>query len=105
MEQLSIILEITMIILFGISWPFNIVKAYKGKTAKGTSVTFLFLIIVGYAAGIISKFVMSSVEGPSYWSALRVIATVFYFINFTMLAIAIFIYYINKRNDLEKKTN
>ena len=52
---MSELFEMTMVILFGISWPINIVKAYKAKTAKGTSILFLACIFIGYLCGILSK--------------------------------------------------
>ena len=54
---MSEILEIIMIVSFGASWPMNVVKSYKARTAKGKSVAFLSLILFGYVAGIISKLV------------------------------------------------
>ncbi len=29
------LLEITMIVCFGVSWPVNVIKSYKARTAKG----------------------------------------------------------------------
>lgn len=52
---MSPILETIMLICFGISWPLNLVKAYKAGTAKGTSLAFILLIITGYLAGIAAK--------------------------------------------------
>ena len=49
--------EALMLICFGFSWPLNVIKAYKARTAKGTSLAFIFLIITGYLAGITAKFV------------------------------------------------
>lgn len=37
------VLEMLMVVCFGISWPLNIRKLIKSKTAKGTSVLFYFL--------------------------------------------------------------
>lgn len=51
------ILETIMLICFGFSWPLNVIKAYKAKTAKGTSLPFILLIIAGYIAGISAKLV------------------------------------------------
>ena len=39
------LLEATMLVCFGFSWPLNVVKAYKARTAKGTSLAFIILII------------------------------------------------------------
>ena len=52
---MSPILETIMLICFGISWPLNLVKAYKARTAKGTSLVSILLIITGYLAGIAAK--------------------------------------------------
>ena len=57
MELLSEILEILMVVSFGASWPINGRKAFKARTAKGTSPLFLCLILFGYVCGIASKFI------------------------------------------------
>lgn len=49
------ILETMMLVCFGFSWPINLIKAYKSKTAKSTSLPFILLITVGYVAGICAK--------------------------------------------------
>ena len=102
MESLSVIFEIMMIVLFGASWPFNIARAYKSKTAKGTSIVFLFLIEIGYAAGILHKILESMTVGAGFWTGLRITAFCFYIVNFCMLAVAIIIYFRNKRIDADK---
>ena len=99
MDTLSVICEITMIVLFGASWPFNIVRAYRSRTAKGTSLIFLFLIEIGYAAGIASKICAAISEGSGFWTVLRIIAFCFYIVNFVMLFIAIVIYFRNRKID------
>ena len=47
------ILEIIMIVSFGASWPMNVMKSYKARTAKGKSVAFLCLILFGYVRAYI----------------------------------------------------
>ena len=59
--NVSELLEITMIVCFGASWPFNVIRSYKARTAKGKSLAFLVLILVGYLAGITGKLL-----GPGY---------------------------------------
>ena len=54
---MSELLEIVMIVSFGASWPMNVIKSYKARTAKGKSVAFLGLILFGYIAGIVSKLI------------------------------------------------
>ena len=49
------ILETTMMICFGLSWPINLMKAYRARTTKGTSLFFIVLIQLGYTAGIAAK--------------------------------------------------
>ncbi len=54
---MSSILETAMLVCFGLSWPLNVIKAYRARTAKGTSLPFILLIITGYLAGIAAKLV------------------------------------------------
>lgn len=51
------IFETVMLLCFGFSWPMNLIKAYNAKTAKGTSLPFILLIIIGYVAGITAKII------------------------------------------------
>ena len=96
---MSEILEITMIVLFGVSWPFNVVKSWRARTAKGKSVGFLSCVLIGYVAGIISKFV-----NPSYMSQIseKWYVLFFYFLNFIMVFIDFLLYFRNK--SLDKKS-
>ena len=57
---MSEILEIIMVLCFGASWPMNIMRSYRARTAKGKSLAFLIFISVGYVAGIASKFMNES---------------------------------------------
>lgn len=56
------ILETFMLICFGFSWPLNVIKAYKARTAKGTSLPFILLIIAGYIAGISAKIITRQIN-------------------------------------------
>ena len=51
------IFETLMLVCFGLSWPINLMKAYRARSAKSTSLPFLVLIIVGYLGGITAKIV------------------------------------------------
>ena len=51
------LLEATMLLCFGLSWPINALNAWKARTAQGTSPVFLALITFGYIAGTDAKFV------------------------------------------------
>ena len=56
------IFETVMLVCFGLSWPINVVKAYKTQTTKGTSLPFIFLIIAGYIAGITAKIITEQIN-------------------------------------------
>lgn len=90
------ILEIVMLICFGVSWPLNVIKAYHARTAKGKSLPFLILIIVGYLAGITAKFVseayMASIGEKWY-------VLFFYFLNLLMVCLDLAMYFRNRRLD------
>ena len=47
--------EVIMMVCFGFSWPFAIVKTIRAKNPAGKSYLFLCLIIIGYAAGCVHK--------------------------------------------------
>lgn len=49
------ILETIMLVCFGISWPLNVIKAWRARTAKGMSLPFILMIMAGYVAGITAK--------------------------------------------------
>lgn len=53
------VFEAGMLICFGASWPFAVMKTYKTKSVKGKSRLFLSLIIIGYIFGIINKIINS----------------------------------------------
>jgi hypothetical protein len=89
-------LEVIMIICFGASWPFNVVKSYKARTARGKSPVFLCLIIFGYIAGITAKFL-----NEAYMSAIREkwYVLFFYFLNLLMVSADLVIYFRNRQLD------
>ena len=92
------ILEIIMLLCFGASWPINVIKSYKARTAKGKSPLFLILIILGYVAGIVSKFFNEAYMASfsSKWYVLF-----FYFLNMFMVSVDLVLYFRNKRLDNE----
>lgn len=95
------ILEIMMIVLFGASWPMNVLKSWKAKTAKGKSLPFLCLIFVGYIAGIFSKFTNEAymADFSQKWYVLF-----FYFLNLLMVGMDLCLYFRNKRFDSLKES-
>lgn len=87
------ILEMMMVISFGISWPSSILKSYTARTAKGKSLIFLLFVLVGYAFGIASKFISGNIT----------YVVIFYMINFVMVFIDLCIYFRNRRFDSAKE--
>ncbi len=90
------LLEILMIVSFGLSWPLNVIKSYKARTTKGKSLFFLLLVFFGYIAGISSKLVnvdyMANFQDKWY-------VLFFYVINFVMVGADIVMYFRNLRLD------
>lgn len=92
------IFETIMLICFGLSWPLNVIKAYKARTAKGTSLPFIILIITGYLAGIAAKVVTHQIN----------FVLVVYLINLAIVSLNVVVYFRNVMLDkksvkLEKK--
>ena len=100
--MLAEILEVVMIVSFGASWPMNVIKSYKSRTAKGKSLAFLCLILFGYIAGIISKFVNESymVHFAQKWYVLF-----FYILNLIMVTADLILYFRNKGIDKRMNCN
>lgn len=92
--ELGHLFEAAMLICFGFSWPINVVKAYKARTAKGTSLAFIFLIIIGYLAGITAKFLNGQLN----------YVLVVYFLNLAIVMTNVFVYFRNVRLDNKKQS-
>ena len=90
---MAAVLEAIMLVCFGLSWPINAMKAWKAKTAAGTSWMFLGLITLGYVAGIAAKFVGGTVN----W----VLAV--YFINLAALIANWLVYARNRSLDVKRR--
>lgn len=87
------LLEAGMLVCFGFSWPLNVIKAYKARTAKGMSLAFIILIITGYLAGISAKFISGQIN--------YVLAV--YLLNLLIVSANVGIYIRNKA--LDRKRN
>ena len=94
------ILEVIMIVSFGASWPFNLLKSYRARTTKGKSLLFLLLVFFGYIAGIISKLV-----NPAYMAQIgqKWYVLFFYFLNFIMVGLDLLMYVRNHKLDRMNK--
>ncbi|MBE5765080.1 MAG: hypothetical protein E7339_05720 [Clostridiales bacterium] len=87
------IFETIMLVCFGLSWPINVVKAYKARTTKGTSLPFILLIITGYLAGVTAKIVNGQFN----------YVFIVYIINLAIVMLNVIVYFRNYH--LDKKAN
>lgn len=85
---MSEILEAAMLVCFGCSWPINLVKNYKCRSAKGMSLPFILLLIIGYVAGITAKFMNGVTAQNAY-------VLVIYLLNLVMVSANLFVYFRN----------
>ena len=85
--------EIAMLCLFGCSWPFNIAKALRAKTAKGKSIGFELLILVGYLVGLFGKLYAYKQTGTLAYSVW------FYIADILMVGIDLVLYIVNTKRD------
>ena len=51
--------EFLMLVCFGFSWPFSILKSIRSRSAKGKSIMFMLLVELGYVFGIVHKILYS----------------------------------------------
>jgi len=80
------IFEAIMLICFGMAWPVSIYKSWTSRTSAGKSVIFLYIVLIGYAAGITHKVLYS-----------RDWIIVLYAINGLMVFVDVLLYYRNAR--------
>lgn len=83
------LLESTMLICFGLSWPMNLAKNIKAKSARNMSLQFILLIITGYIAGISAKL---------YNHRFNYVLVV-YLLNLVVVSANVVVYFINRRYD------
>ena len=89
--------EIGMLVAFGFSWPFNIVKSWRSRTAKGKSVQFEIIVVIGYLVGLVRKIVSWQRTGVLAYSVW------FYILNMVMVSIDIVLYFRNSALDRERE--
>ncbi|TCX49294.1 MULTISPECIES: hypothetical protein [unclassified Dehalobacter] len=82
------IFETIMLLCFGSAWPFSIYSSYKARTAKGKSLFFLVVLLIGYLSGILHKMIYSF----DY-------VIILYILNFCLIAVDTGLYFRNKRLD------
>ncbi len=104
MDLLAEILEIAMLVCFGCSWPISVYKSIKIRTSVGKSAVFNILLIVGYVAGIVSKFLkmepfMIANAADGLKKGIFIFALIMYFVNLAMITANLVLYYMNKNLD------
>ena len=86
------ILKTLMLVCFGAAWPLSIVKSWRARTARGKSLGFLAVILLGYAAGLLKVYLVGGI---------RAFLLIPYSINFTLVGIEVLLYFRNNRLDRE----
>lgn len=86
------ILETVMLVCFGFSWPLNVIKAYKARTTKGTSLPFVCLIITGYIAGISAKLITHQIN----------YVLIAYIVNLVIVSLNVVVYFRNLAIDKQE---
>lgn len=101
MTNLASFLEMLMVVCFGISWPINILKAWRARSTKGISLLFYLLILTGYVFGVAGKLLLIAANAPAPWYVtVKWYVMFFYVLNTLMVAFGVGVYFRNKR--LEK---
>ena len=93
--EIAPILETIMLVCFGFSWPINLIKAYKARTAKSTSLPFVLLIIAGYIAGISAKIIMGNIN----------YVLIAYLLNLAIVSLNLVVYFRNVALDKQVNKN
>ena len=89
---MSAVFESVMLVCFGLSWPLNVIKAYKAGTTKGTSLPFILLIITGYIAGICAKLISGNIN----------YVLIAYVLNLVMVSLNLVVYFRNVALDKKR---
>ena len=92
MIDVAQVCEIIMLCIFGASWPFNISKSIRSRTAKGKSVAFELLIIAGYLCGLVGKLILGNLSYVVF----------FYIADILMVAADLVLTLRNRRLDRER---
>ncbi|MCC8112047.1 MAG: PQ-loop repeat-containing protein [Ruminococcus sp.] len=90
---MSEILETIMLIFFECSWPINLIKNYKCRSAEGMSIAFILLLILGYIAGIGAKIIARHIN----------YVLLVYILNLIMVSANLIVYFRNRVLDRKKK--
>ena len=78
--------EAAMLICFGVSWPVAIFKTWRTRRTEGKSLAFLVLVLLGYLAGVTSKFLRAAAMSgtPEPVTALYALNALFVAVDLTL---------------------
>lgn len=91
--EVAEVLETSMLVCFGASWPISVIRNIRARTAKSMSLQFILLIIAGYLAGIIAKLLNGQI---SY-------VLLVYLFNLAIVSVNLVVYFVNRRHDRESE--
>ena len=91
------LLEVLMMICFGLSWPIAIRKSLVSRTAKGKSLFFEVFLLIGYAFGIVRKCIQMLAMGSSGF--IFYLSFFFYVLNFIEISVDVGLYFRNTKLD------
>ena len=84
------ILEVLMIVCFGVAWPINLYNSFKSKSTKGKNLLFMSFIVLAYVFGILNKLFVS-VDAALY----------FYILNEAMVLADYILYFVNRHREIQ----
>lgn len=85
------VLEVLMIVCFGLAWPINLYNSWKSRSTKGKNLLFMSFIVLAYIFGILNKLLVS-VDGAVY----------FYLLNEEMVLADYLLYFVNRRKEIRQ---
>lgn len=85
------ILEVLMIICFGLAWPINLYNSIKSRSTKGKNLLFMSFILLAYVFGILHKLFVA-VDGAVY----------FYIVNEAMVLADFAVYFMNRKREVRE---
>lgn len=96
-SKIAELFEVVTIFCFGLSWPVSIHKSLVSKTAKGKSLLFEIFLLIGYAFGIVRKFMQFQCLGAGGF--LFYLSAFFYVLNFLEISFDVVLYFRNAKED------
>ncbi len=100
MVTIASIMEMLMVVCFGVSWPLNIIKAWKARTARGSSLLFYACIWLGYVFALVGKCILIAYYAPQPWYVtVKWYVMLLYIVNTLMVTVGILVCLRNRTLD------